>query len=371
MIWAKINAVDAPRERMSVMKISGVNFRLLSIAFALAWPSVAQQPAASKMQPLVIERQGSFFVGGHDVYSETLSILPQYGSMGTVTVDQMYVRYQIPVNAAHHPITLIHGCCLTGKTWETTPDGRMGWDEYLVRKGYPTYTIDQSARGRSAGYVAPINGVKLGKTPGDQLPTVSQVGHESAWTIFRFGPDYPKVFPGMQFPLDAQGEFWKQMVPDWSASLPTPNPTVPALAQLAERLNGTILVSHSQSGIYPFQTAVVSTKGISGIVAIEPSACPAATGDLQPYTKMPILVLFGDYVDLSPRWAPRLKDCREFVAAANKSGGTAELVVLPDIGFHGNSHMLMQDKNSLEVADWLLGWIDRQIEQKAPKTARQ
>jgi dipeptidyl aminopeptidase/acylaminoacyl peptidase len=50
------------------------------------------------------------------------------------------------------------------------------------------------------------------------------------------------------------------------------------------------------------------------------------------------------------------------VQAANKAGGKVELVVLPDIGFHGNSHMLMQDRNSLQVADWLLSWMDRHIE---------
>jgi hypothetical protein len=165
----------------------------------------------------------------------------------------------------------------------------------------------------------------------------------------------------MLFPLEAQGEFWKQMVPDWLASLPTPNPTVPALSELAVRLGGTVLVSHSQSGIYPFQTAALSRQGIAGIVSIEPGACPAADGDLKPYAGLPILVLFGDYVDQSPRWAPRLKACREFVAAANAAGGKAELVLLPEIGIPGNSHMLMQDRNSLEIADWLAGWIDRQV----------
>jgi len=30
------------------------------------------------------------------------------------------------------------------------------------------------------------------------------------------------------------------------------------------------------------------------------------------------------------------------------------VIALPDVGFHGNSHMLMQDKNSLQVAGWLL-----------------
>ena len=320
--------------------------------------------AAAGQAPLVIEKQGSFFVGGHEVKSDALSTVADRVPSGTITVDQVYVRYQIPANASHRPVTLIHGCCLTGKTWETTPDGRMGWDEYFVRRGFPTYVVDQASRGRSAGNVATINNVKLGRAPVDQLPVVFGTPHESAWTIFRFGPDYPKVFPGMLFPLEAQAEFWKQMVPDWIQSLPTPNPTVPALSELARKLDGTVLMSHSQSGIYPFQTAALDTKGITGIVSIEPGACPAADGDLKPYLKMPILVLFGDYVDQSTRWAPRLKSCREFSVKANAAGARTEVVVLPEIGIRGNSHMLMQDKNSLEVADWLVKWLDQHVEQK-------
>jgi len=311
--------------------------------------------------PLTIAKQGSFFVGGRDVQSETLSTLPAYLPSGKVTVDQVYVHYQIPAVPAGKPITLIHGCCLTGKTWETTPDGRMGWDEYFLRKGYPVYVIDQAWRGRSAANITAINAVKMGKEAPDKLLTVFAAGHEGAWAIFRFGAKHPEVFPGMQFPLEAQGEFWKQMVPDFLQALPTPNPTVPALSELAKKLNGTILMSHSQSGIFPFQTAALDTAGIAGIVSIEPGACPSATGDLKPYAGLPILVLFGDYVDLSTRWAPRLKACREFVQAANLAGGKAELVVLPDLGIKGNSHMLMHDRNSLEVAAWLDSWILRNV----------
>ena len=131
----------------------------------------------------------------------------------------------------------------------------------------------------------------------------------------------------MQFPLQAQEEFWKQMVADWAAALPRPNPTVPALSQLAIKLGGTILISHSQSGIYPFQTAALNTQGIAAIVSIEPGGCP--TGDLKPYINIPTLVLFGDYVDLSPRWAPRLKQCRAYAEQMKKLGGKTELVVLP------------------------------------------
>jgi len=239
----------------------------------------------------------------------------------------------------------------------------MGWDEYFVRKGHPTYVIDQVARGRSAVDPSLINSVKLAKAPIGKTPAVFSAGQEAAWAIFRFGPEYPKVFPGMQFPLEAQAEFWKQMVADWSVTLPQPNPTVPALSQLAIKLGAAILISHSQSGIYPFQAAALDTTGIAGIVSIEPGGCPPATSDLAPYLKLPILVLFGDYVDLSSRWAPRLKVCREFVEAVRLRGGRTELVVLPEIGIKGNSHMLMQDRNSLEIADWLEAWIDKNIEQ--------
>jgi pimeloyl-ACP methyl ester carboxylesterase len=341
---------------------SSYRITLILVCALFVAPLLAQRDAPSKVPPLSVEQQGSFFVGGRDVHSDALSSTATRAPSGTITVDQVYVKYQIPAGAKGHPVTFIHGCCLTGKTWETTPDGRMGWDEYFVRKGHGVYVIDQASRGRSAANPSAINRTKVGKAPVDQLPPVYAVSHEEAWTIFRFGPEYPKTFAGLQFPIDAQSEFWKQMVPDWIETLPTPNPTVPALSELARRLQGTILISHSQSGIYPFQTAALSTTGISGIVAIEPGACPVATDSVTPYTRMPILVLFGDYVDRSARWAPRLKACRDFAQAVNKAGGTVEVVLLPDAGFHGNSHMLMQDRNSLEVADWLLAWIDREVE---------
>ncbi|MFC0402822.1 esterase [Paraburkholderia rhizosphaerae] len=311
--------------------------------------------------PLSIASEGSFFIGGHDVHSDTLSTVPNYATSGTVTVGQVYVSYQVPTHARPLSLTLIHGCCLTGKTWETTPDGRMGWDEYFVRHGFPTYVIDQADRGRSATDIETINAVKEGKAPVTALPALFAASHEAAWAIFRFGPQYPQRFPGEQFPLDSQSGLWQQMVPDWIASLPTPNPTVPALSQLAAKLRNTVLISHSQAGIYPFQAAALSPNGIAAIVALEPAECPSATGDLTPYTKIPILVLFGDYIDQSPRWAPRLNACRAFADAAVRAGGHVQLVLLPDVGIHGNTHMMMQDRNSLDVANWVLHWIDTHV----------
>lgn len=336
---------------------------LLSIlTLAVAGCASTGGGAAGDTGPLVLAKQGSFFVGGRNIQTNDLSLLPAYVPSGTVTVDQMYVRYQVPINTeGTKPVVLVHGCCLTGKTWEETPDGRMGWDELFVRRGRPTYVVDQTWRGRSAADPSGIVRVKAERAAPATLPQVFGAAQEGAWTIFRFGPKYPKVFPGMQFPLEAQVEFWKQMVPDWLNAQPTPNPTVPALSQLAQKLGGAVLVSHSQSGIYPFQTAELSTRGIAGIVSIEPGACPAPTSDLRPYAGLPILVLWGDYVEQSPRWAPRLKLCREFVEAANRAGAKAEMVMLGDVGFPGASHMLMQDRHSLGIGNWLANWIDRNV----------
>ena len=70
--------------------------------------------------PLTIAKQGSFFVGGRNIESSHLSLLPAYAPSGTIAVEQMYVRFQEPVAAKRPPLVLIHGCCLTGKTWEST-----------------------------------------------------------------------------------------------------------------------------------------------------------------------------------------------------------------------------------------------------------
>jgi hypothetical protein len=149
------------------------------------------------------------------------------------------------------------------------------------------------------------------------------------------------------------------MVADYAYGLPKPNPTVPALLQLVRRIGPSVLISHSQSGIYPFQAAAMDRRNIAAIIAIEPAACPSATADMTPYTAVPVMVLFGDNTAASPVWASIVERCGQFVDALRKAGGRADLIVLPQIGIHGNSHMLMQDLNNLQIADLLVTWIDK------------
>ncbi len=143
----------------------------LTLIIAIA---LTMSAAEDLKKPLVLAEQGSFFVGGE---TKSVPAPPPAqgrgpGQAGDITVNQMYVQYQIPVNANPHvPVVMVHGCCLSSKTWETTPDGRMGWNEYFVRKNRPVYLADQVSRARSGFDASKINAVKAGRFLPASSPT--------------------------------------------------------------------------------------------------------------------------------------------------------------------------------------------------------
>ena len=321
--------------------------------------------------PLVLASQGSFFVGGE---TKTIAAPPAAGRGGVpggdITVNQMYVQYQVPVNGDRHvPVVMVHGCCLSSKTWETTPDGRMGWSEYFVRRDRAVYLADQVSRARSGFDPTTIAAVKAGTLPPSQLPGILSASHQVAWTVFRFGPRYNVPFPDGQFPIEAVGELYKQMIPDLNALLPTPNPTWTNMAALAVRLKGAILMGHSESGFFPQQAALIDPSGIRGIVSIEmPCQTTLSAAQLAVLAKIPTLIMFGDHlgdVQGGPaNWATSFESCQTFVKQLKSVGGDAEMMHLPALGIRGNSHMLMQDRNSDQLADLVLRWIDAHVEGK-------
>jgi pimeloyl-ACP methyl ester carboxylesterase len=343
---------------------------VLILAAGTTLPSYAAEPP----KPLVIESQGSFFVGGETKTSKELNANasgPGAGDAGDVTINQMYVQYQKPVNGnRHRPVVMVHGCCLSSKTWETTPDGRMGWNEYFVRKGRSVYLADQVSRARSGFDATRISAVKLGKVPPSELPNVFMASHQTSWTLFRFGPTFNTAFPDEQFPVQAADELYKQMIPDLNAILPTPNPTWTNMAALGVQLHGAVLIGHSESGFFPEQAALIDPTGVKGIVSIE-MACETTLKpeQLSTLSKIPILIMFGDHLaDVPGRfaslWPANFDTCNKFVQQVTDAGGDAQMMYLPKMGIPGNSHMLMQDKNNLQLADLILGWIDNHVEGK-------
>jgi pimeloyl-ACP methyl ester carboxylesterase len=325
-----------------------------------AWMAHAQE------KPLVLASQGSYFVGG-----ETKKVPARGGgAQEDITINQMYVQYQVPATGGPHtPVVMVHGCCLSSKTWETTPDSRMGWNEYFVRKGRPVYLADQSSRARSGFDGSKINAVKAGTLQPSELPNVLTASHQTAWTVFRFGPTFGTAFPDGQFPIQAVDELYKQMIPDLNALLPTPNPTWTNMAALAKKLNGAILMGHSESGFFPEQAALIDPSGVKGIISIEmPCVTDFTKEKLAILAKIPTLVMFGDHLgDVKggiANWMNSYEGCEKFVQQVNDAGGDAEMMYLPKLGVRGNSHMLMQDKNNLQLADMIMTWIDKHVDAK-------
>ena len=194
---------------------------------------------------------------------------------------------------------MVHGATLTGKSWETTPDGRMGWDEYFVRKRHPVYVPDQVGRGRSGFNQAVFNNVRAGKAAVTDQPALFRFSDEVVWPNFRFGATPGVPFADSQFPVSAVDELAKQGVPDVSRLLPTPNPTFKALSDLATQLNGAVVMGHSQSGSFPLEAALLNPAATKALVLVEPGRCPDTYTDeqIKVLATVPILVVFGDHRD--------------------------------------------------------------------------
>jgi pimeloyl-ACP methyl ester carboxylesterase len=334
----------------------------------------AEHGSIDSSSALMIERQGSFFIGGTVHHADALSPIETgpFTRAGETTTGQMYVQYQIPVEAKHLPIVLIHGCCLSGQSYETTPDGRMGWNEYFLRAGRPVYLVDQVGRGRSGFDATNYNAVRLGIKPATEQAPILMINHELAWTYFRIGPKFGTAFPDTQFPVNAVDAFYRMWIPDLNPSLPRQNPTYAGLAALAQKLAGAVLVGHSESFMFPEQAALLDPLAVKGIISLESGsqcASPFTQQELATLAKIPILVVFGDHLTDVPafasQWSRSIAQCRDFAAAIQKEGGNVTFLHLPDVGIHGNTHMFMLDRNNLRIADLLLRWIDSHVERRA------
>jgi len=321
--------------------------------------------------PLVLKSRGSFILGGESVRQTPAQLSSIFGRPlpegGHVSVHQMFVEFMVPMTGDGVPVVMLHGATLTGKTYDTTPDGRMGWYEYFVRRGHPVYVPDQVSRGRSGVDVSVYNDVRAGARPASALANAFRQSDEINWTVFRFGPRVGTPFADQQFPTSAVGQLAKQAVPDFSASLPSPNPNVSLMASLGVRLEGAVLMGHSQTGALPLDAALADPSAAKALILVEPGGCRTkqfTDEQIAALAKIPILIVFGDHLETPTgmfgfSWQDAYEDCRAFIARVNASRGIAEMLYPPDMGIRGNSHMIMQDENNLQIADLILGWIAR------------
>jgi len=150
----------------------------LGLAAGSAW--------AQGKEPILLRDMGSFHVGGRvieitgqpikEIVFTPGGVPAKMDPNGKYQVEQMYVQYFLPQNRKGKlPLLMWHGGGLTGVTYETTPDGREGWLNYFIRKGWDTYVSDAVERGR-AGWTDTFKGDALSLPLGDP------------WERFRIGP---------------------------------------------------------------------------------------------------------------------------------------------------------------------------------------
>jgi hypothetical protein len=244
-----------------------------------------------------------------------------------------------------------HGGGLTGVTYESTPDGREGWVNMFVRKGWDTYVSDAVERGRS-GFASPD------VWQGEPI----FLNYQDPYERFRIGqgagswnadPAQRKPMPGTQFPVDAYDNYMKQSVPRW---LTTDKAVLDGYLALIDKLCPCVLLTHSQGGNFGFLAAEARPDKIKAIVAVE-SASAGKIANAPKLKDIPVMLMFGDYVEQHPRWAEYKRIDSEYGNAIKAAGGSVDLVMLPDIGIKGNSHMLMQEKNNAEIADVIQKWL--------------
>jgi hypothetical protein len=356
-------------------------FKLNNLLVVLGWVGIsldfgstaaAQDLSVGKVEPLMIREQGSFAIGGTVVTNPgTYDATNRSPSGQTLHGDHAYVFYQVPVHARKLPLVMWHGIGQFSKTWETTPDGREGFQNIFLRRTFAVYLIDQPRRGDAGRSTLPA--------------TITPKPDEQDWFgIFRLGI-WPHFFPGVQFSQnpEALNQYFRQITPDTGPLDPALNSE--AVAALFEKIGPAILVTHSHAGGMGWRVAtkssnvraIVSYEPGSGFIFPEgevPSAMPSAGGALQgvsvplvdfmALTKIPIIIFYGDNIPSQPTanpgqdgWRIRLAMARLWRDAVNHRGGDVTVVHLPEIGIRGNTHFPFSDLNNVQIADELSSFL--------------
>lgn len=322
---------------------------------------------------IVLKEQGSFMIGGRVVENPGEYDPRDVHSPGqTLHGDHAYVFYQIPADSRKYPLVFLHGNGQSKKTWESTPDGREGFQNIFLKRGFSVYLPDQPRRGEAGRSCKPIT-----------IPAECD-DQATLFDMFRIGR-WPEYFDGVQFSRSPEalnqlfraatpntGEFDLDIISD-------------AYAELAERLEDIVLVTHSRGGGCGWAT-VMKSPHVRGVVSFEPGSnfvfpegeCPpkqdCALGPFEarevpleeflPLTKIPIVIYYADNIPEEPvpyfgqdMWRVRRFMAREFVKCINRHGGDARFVSLPEIGIHGNTHLIFSDKNNLQIADLMSDYL--------------
>ena len=348
---------------------------LAAVAGLTARPLTAQDAERRDDGVIRILKQGSFYYGGRTItapgtYDPAQPFADQSGEI--FDLDKGYAFFQIPPNARQYPMVMWHGGGQHGKTYEDFED-RENYQSIFLRRGWSVYIIDQPRTGK-AGY--PSFSGPFGTLEGEEIipNTTVAYGIKRGVNNFRLGvwdEGGRRFFKGVLFPRTerALDQLNAQSIP----IIPTPlEVNVSAQADLLRRVGPAVLMTHSASGGPGWYTAMRVPNKVVAVIAYEPVGFVFPEGEVpegetgvvpltefRKLTRMPIQIIWGDFIDSGPLNRTILERSRRFAEAVNRHGGDAEVIHLPDIGIFGNTHFPFADLNNHEIADLLSRYLHR------------
>jgi pimeloyl-ACP methyl ester carboxylesterase len=347
-------------------------------------------------RPLQLTDQGCFFTGG------------TYADDGSDTMaGHMFVQYQVPAELSHpYPIVMIHGGGQTGVGFLSTPDGREGWADYFVSTGFSVFVVDLPGRGRAQGHESAADGAR--RPAHTVAARVSDDTAQRPWPQARRHTQWPAGSVPGQTTFD---QFYASQVSGTADVGRMEQEARHAGAQLLDRIGPVVLLTHSLGALVGWHLADARPELVRAVVAVEPNGPPVydirytsdavwyADGGLarpwgltrSPLTYSPPAVsaeeltfvrqAAPDSPELARCWLqaeparqlPNLARVRIMIASGEASyhspydhgtsayltqaGVEHDFIRLADHGIRGNGHMMMLEKNNLEIAAFIRRWI--------------
>ena len=370
-----------------------------SVAGAAAAWVLSQGSAFADEPPLMIAKQGYVFAG------------QSYQSVdGKQYVGgQLYAEYQIPAARSHpFPVIMVHGGSQSGSNFTGTPDGRDGWAQFFLRRGYAVYVVDQVGRGRAA------------YRPELYAPTASTAIPQA---LQRFvAPEKANLWPQAHLHTQWPGkgdlgdpvtdQFMAEQLPSISDFAQQQRLNRAALDALLDKIGPSILLTHSQAGAFGWPVADDRPALVKALIQVEPSGPPVHdldfTGPPNWFRELPAVKPWGlgsekltyapatekadelSFVQEEKAQSPDLARCWRQAEPARQlpvlqktpilivtseasyhapydhctvryleqAGVHPHWLRLADIGVHGNNHMMMLEKNNQEIAATIESWIE-------------
>jgi pimeloyl-ACP methyl ester carboxylesterase len=347
---------------------------LLLAAAAIALPQTLTGVASTPPRPergdearlmanQSITRVGRFYVGGRTVsvaYPNAGNNTPTTGA--SMVVEQALVHSVTPsVVTEPYPIVMIAGLGLSSYLYMATPDGREGWASLMARKGFQVYVFEDPLMSPSGGFnINAFNGAKRGQLAAADQPQLSIWTNEEIWSRWGFGSAFNVPYSDTRFPVAHVDQFYAAMpiqhdYPAGSGQFGAGFKSE-LLVELLDRVGPAILMAHSAAGQTVLQAASARLHLVPGFVLLEPAGIPDA-GDFPAFSGKFMLGIYGDYI--AQRNQTGRKQATEDAAVLfNQNGGVGEVISMPeDLNVFGNTHIMMQDNNSHDIAAIVVNWL--------------